>query len=208
MFDLLVITSLIYAIAGAFAYYMEEYVFSVLCMITWVSSSLYHYYGEQLFFNFDNIFATSLLIIYGWSFYSSVVHHVLPTYAACGILGLPLSLYFLAASGMPGEIQILRQSLTCLRCQPEKYSLLHSVWHIVGGLGLLLPSWFFHSYRKAVEPTHGCAHTNLFFSGPLTTGSFCYLDESLYFPVIPTIALFVSLLINLLGNALNIMPLD
>ena len=71
--DLLVTTSYMYFLPFFYGLYTSEYVFAFQCMITGMSSTLYHVNGEQLYFNMDNIFATSLSLIYLLSLFMAFI---------------------------------------------------------------------------------------------------------------------------------------
>jgi hypothetical protein len=65
----LVVTSATYGAAGLYAAVCGQPHLAFLCVVTWVSSSLYHRHCEARYFNVDNIFATSLLVVFAWSMY-------------------------------------------------------------------------------------------------------------------------------------------
>jgi hypothetical protein len=212
-FDMLVTTSIMYALAGFFSLYVQEYYLSYFSFVTWISSSLYHVHGEQLFFNFDNIFATTLLLNYIWSLISAYHFLVDSVHLTIASVGLPLALFLLVYCGMPGTITMLRDCLKCRRCQPEIYRPIHSLWHIATGLGICTAAWHFYqsrleNERVIVSTSMGCSQCSLFFVGKSVLGSTCYFDEKLNFPVVPCLTFVMSFGLNLLGNYNEVMPLD
>ena len=208
---ILILTSGIYLVGSIYALSCREVYMSLLCGGTFISSSLYHLYGEQQYFNFDNIFATSLLMIYMWSLYLSIFHHSNALHILSGLIGLPLAVYLLIACGMPGKLEYSkkvysgRYYYTCMRCQPTIYPTLHSLWHIVSGIGILISIWYFHWLKVVHLDYYICPYM---YTGEVTLGSGCYFDEYDLLPVVPCIALILSLLININGNIIGVMPVD
>lgn len=212
-FDILVTTSLIYALAGLFSLYLLEHYLAYFSLVTWISSSLYHLYGEQLFFNFDNIFATTLLFIYVWSLISAYQFHSDPLHLTVASIGLPLAIFLLVYCGMPGDITILRDCLQCRRCQLGIYRPIHSLWHIATGLGICTAAWHFYQCRignTGSVSNHPVSYCPSYFyqGGQTVLGASCYFDQKLEFPVVPCVAFAGSFAFNLLGNWKGVMPLD
>lgn len=211
MRDVIVYSSLVYAIAAIWAFILHESNISILCLMTSLSSTLYHINGEQLYFNFDNIFATTLLLLYTWSFLLSIQYYLSLAHVWCGLVGLPLAVYLLVASGMPGVIKIDTLTNECIRHQPSKYAPLHTIWHVVSGLGLILMSYYFYNVHKIITNS-GLPNSwdcGFFFKGTaLTLGSVCYFDSNQQFPVVSVLSLLISVFINILGNVIGIMPLN
>lgn len=210
-YDILVTTSFVYAFAGFFSLYVKEYYLAYFSIVTWISSSLYHLHGEQLFFNFDNIFATALLFIYIWSLISAYHYHVDSFHLSVASVGLPLAIFLLIYCGMPGNIVILRDCLQCSRCQPEVYRPIHSMWHIATGLGICTAAWHFYQIRLTNEsinqiPLSSCYAP--FYSGSTILSSICYFDPNLNFPIVPSVTFMLSIALNLFGNFQGVMPLD
>jgi hypothetical protein len=160
-----------------------------------------------MYFNFDNILATTLLNIYFWSFILSAWYRtgIFCYNIMCGIFGIPLAICLLVGCGMPGELKIMKDSLLCCRCEPNRYKPIHSIWHLVSGVGLFIAAQTFFSIQKLSEQLDCPSYM---FHGEIELGSKCYFDSSLQYPVVPTITFIISIAINIIGNEIGLMPVD
>lgn len=137
----LITTSLVYSLSSVLGVYHGQYNVALLCLITTTGSILYHRNRESRYFNFDNIFATSLLVLYGYSVHSSYYHN--EAYFLLGMMGLPVALFLIAYCGMPADITIDKLSQCCLRTDRPMYNTVHTLWHLASGVGPLLAVWYF-----------------------------------------------------------------
>ena len=91
------------------------------------------------FFNFDNIFATSLLFNTLWATYMAgkIRDHSYLTFAA---LGLPLAAFLIVYCGMPASIGCSASGCRERKCLGVRYDFYHALWHLASGLGEALES--------------------------------------------------------------------
>lgn len=154
--DKLVTTSMIYAVAGVYAGYYGLYNIALNCVITSCGSVMYHRHREAQYFNLDNVFASSMVLMYGVTLASSLSR--LREYFLFGCLGLPVASYLLVTCGMPAEITAVNTdkkstikkylyevtqyevvaSLCCIRSDNPTYELLHTLWHLASGVGPII----------------------------------------------------------------------
>ena len=204
---ILVTTSATYGIAGVYAATCGQAHFAFLCLVTWVSSSLYHRHCEAKYFNVDNVFATSLLVAFAWSMY--LAYPFSPAYFAFGTVGVPVAAFLLVYCGMPADIvpavgstpasAFVVDMLCCFKRQDRPlYNAVHALWHLASGVGPVASVWLFHrvalsngdlTYVMGLPPTHT-------------------LDPWHTLPLVPSVALLVGVVINVCGNVAGIMPLD
>ena len=197
---ILVISSLIYLFGSIFSFTQNQYYLALLQGFTWISSSLYHLSEESMFFNLDNIFANSLLLIFLWAtFWSFFFNSYILT---AFVVGLHLAAFLFIYCGMPADL--IEESTTIkatsklrgskFRRQLNlRYGYYHSLWHIVSGIGPFLCTLFFQRYcGDGITP------------GLVMCEGF--LDKYLVFPAVPTISLVLGVLANILGNIFGIMP--
>jgi len=99
--DILILTSLVYLIACIYALMTNQFEMAFICGNTWLGSSIYHYTWESMYFNFDNVFAMSLLVVYITTLWLSCGLHndVGVIYFWIGILGSPVALFLLYYCG-------------------------------------------------------------------------------------------------------------
>lgn len=183
-----------------------------LCTITCVGSTIYHRNREAVYFNIDNVFATSLLVAYSWSLYLS--YGVYEGYFAFGLVGIPVAIFLLVYCGMPAEISIPKGSSSvsfcCTRSDRPLYNSVHAVWHLASGCGPILSVWLFaalsqeHSARMALSGGVG--------SERMVMGSVLSLEGKVWFPlslpVVPTVALLAGVVLNATGNLMGVMPME
>lgn len=195
--DKLILTSLIYLAAAVFAIYLGETYIATLCTFTCAGSVLYHRNYEMRYFNLDNIFATSLVVVFSYT--------LLSAFFACqeifllGVLGLPLASFLLVYCGMPADITISADRSCCVRKSRPMYDVVHTLWHLVSGAGPLLSVLYFHSLRSGQHSLMGFAIERSP-SHPQWTA----LDA---FAMALT-AVCAGVLVNVAGNVIGIMPLD
>lgn len=203
--DKLICTSGVYGIASLYAIFAMQYFFALLCGITCIGSTYYHKYREMKYFNCDNIFATALLVIYVWSLYHAFINDA-EVYFNSGYLSL-VAIFLLVYCGMPADITFTEEKpQCCIRSGRPEYDTYHAAWHITSGLGLLLSIWYFAEVDNDMNRNSNIDLTC--FCGRAIMGSSYYLDCHECFPVVPCLALGVSIFINMLGNAIGVMPLD
>ncbi len=194
--DKLIWTSAVYFIAGMFALCLNEFEISTLCFVTFSGSTLYHRNREIKFFNLDNIFATSLLVVYSCSLLSSF--SVCQEYFLLGMIGLPVAAFLLVYCGMPAEVSLDTTGFVCTRTERTLYDKIHTLWHVISGMGPVMSVWYLHSIK----------HGNFYLMGvPVSVDSthwYAAFDSS----IMPTVAIGIGVVINLAGNIAGIMPLD
>ncbi|CBJ26889.1 conserved unknown protein [Ectocarpus siliculosus] len=187
--DMLVWTSFVYCLPSVYGLYAHQYGIAGLQLMTTIGSTLFHLTRETKFFNLDNVFATSLLSTTAWSLYLGVTHGVWWYVVVIG-LGGPFAIFCIVRCGMPGLVcRHPAGSGLCRRSNPE-YDFFHMLWHLSSGLGTLITIHFFEVYFPAEE----------------AGGGWFYFFPDV--PVVPTVALALSALINLYGNRVGVMPLE
>jgi len=210
--DRLVITSSIYALASVYALTSKQYQFSMMCLMTSIGSTLYHLNNETMYFNLDNIFATSLLFIFIYTLVSSYYHHEI--YFHMGVVGLPVSLFLLIHCGMPADIVInyctedKNRIKYCTRMKLVHYELLHNLWHLASGIGPFMVVWYMDYIKiqniinvdgNDVASTAGSAQVYLISIGSMEQVILKYLHST---------SIIISVLINVVSNYVGIMPID
>ena len=210
--DKLVITSSVYALASVYAIASKQYQFSLMCLMTSIGSTLYHLNNETMYFNLDNIFATSLLLIFIYTLVSSYYHHEI--YFHVGMVGLPVSLFLLINCGMPADIVINYCSEDnsrikyCTRMKQVHYDLLHNLWHLASGIGPFMTVWYMDYIKRQniinadwnnVASTAGIDQVSLISIGSM---------EQVIFKCLHSTSIIISILINVLSNYVGIMPID
>ena len=185
--DKLIFTSGVYLIGSACAIIYGQYQMGLVCFITFLGSSLYHRYCEMVFFNLDNIFATSLLFVFSYTLMSSAHHN--ETYFTLGLLGLPVAVFLIVYCGMPADIQLGGGELCCIRTGRPLYDSVHMLWHLASGIGPLLAVWYIDSLQYS--GCEGCME------------SYHFATQTL-----PSLALVGAAAVNVVGNWFDIMPLD
>jgi hypothetical protein len=218
-------SSFVYGLAALCALYANQPHMVAFCATTCVSSLLYHWSREGSFFNFDNVFAMSLMFVYLWSMIHSYWNHEI--YFNLGILGLPVCTFLISYCGMPADIVVVDEVTgCCIRGDRPFYNMVHSLWHVVSGSGVILAVWYFSEYDSVTAAASAAAttgggggiHSSLsssytqlmsgyFYQGDVVMGSTFYFDSYGWFPIVPTVAFLLSCLINALGNYSGIMPL-
>lgn len=208
-YDPLITTSAVYMAAGTVAWWHGEYPIAFLCAMTTMGSICYHKHREGQFFNFDNIFACTHFLIYGYSFYDSYDTNFY--YFLLGVFGFPIPIYFLKQCGDPADIIYLRKpseedfsvynepsmSYSLLRekhphpvvrYSRKTYELLHLCWHFTSGIGPFIAMLYFAHYKTPVM---------------VDLSSFGVRDQE----VLPVVGLLVSLTLNVIANYCAAAPL-
>jgi hypothetical protein len=198
--DRLVTTSVVYLCAALVALYYRQVDIALNCCVTFIGSSAYHRYREMAFFNLDNIFATSLLVVFAYTLCSAYYHH--EVVFTLGFLGTPVALFLLAYCGSPAEITLQKtlpsDQLCCMRMGRPLYDAVHNMWHLISGGGPILAVWYF-DYLVRSNLVYKVVYYN----------PFTQVAESVsHLTVLPFVALAVGLVVNLLGNYYGIMPLE
>jgi small-conductance mechanosensitive channel len=142
------------------------------------------------YFNLDSIFATSLIIVYIYTFYKSetefdILHSI-------GIFCLALAVILFVLCGMPA--QILFDEITgccCGRIEQKKYYHYHWLWHVLSSLAPILSV----QYIKSIEKNLNKDDINVL-------NDF----ENTYNVKLPTVSLLFGLVVNIIGNISGIMP--
>ena len=226
----MITTSLVYFLPSLYGVAVGEWHMAFLCAITCVGSSIYHRNREAVYFNLDNVFATSLLVTYVWSLY--IAYGIYEAYFIFGLVGIPVAIFLLIYCGMPAEItigkQILGAPFCCVRSDRPLYNSVHALWHIASGCGPLLSVWLFSNYATDHNNTEilgsrlglGSGSVSVFGSmsglgagsglgtGRMIMGSTECWDSMGWLPVVPTTALLCGVLLNLTGNYFRVMPMD
>ena len=186
--DILVYSNIFYFISCTYSMYLKQYYLSLFQFLTLLASSNYHLSSEILFFNFDFICATSLLIIFLESVIDSYNHNL--DYFYLAVLSFPVAIFLISYCGMPAEI-IEKFKGCCIRKQrTADYSIYHSIWHFVSSLGPILSSYYFSTHRSDTILGYG------------------YIDENNIVPITPFVAITIAVNMNLIGNYLGIMPIE
>jgi hypothetical protein len=119
-----------------------------------------------------------------------------------GALGLPVAAFLIVYCGMPADIKINQHTglvstseystygsavlyMCCIRSGRELYDTVHTMWHIASGLGPLLAIWYFDYVKNKDANTYEFA-TN----------------------VLPVASVGAAVVVNVLGNIFDIMPLQ
>lgn len=216
-----ILSGLIYLSGSFYALYHSQYDISILCFLTWFSSSIYHLTHESRFFNLDFTFAFAMALIFLWTMFLSAPEiylwafgidslsatSLLRTSSGCrpsephflmGLSGIPLGIFLFVACGHPADIVPaksvdgkLKDECLCRQDNPM-YNKLHPIWHIVSGLAPVLCIHFYSSMCAASSPVMGIIDVNVL---------------SMRVPTVPALSLAVSLGFNLLANVAGIMPL-
>ncbi len=189
-YDMLVWTSLVYAVPAVYAVSVKQYGMSILLGGTTVGSTLFHLTRETMFFNLDNVFAMSTLFMVLWALVCSI--RLKEWWFAFYILIFgPTSLLLNYACGMPGVICCSKHDATItVRVSSPKYAYFHVFWHIVSGVVVLFITHFLATSFPDME------------AGGL---QFSLIPD---LPIVPTVAFASSLGVNLYGNYVGFMPLD
>jgi len=103
-----------------------------------------------------------------------------------------IALYIFKLSEMPGML-VINKDCIC-RIENPNYAVFHSLWHVASLSGPLMSTWYFITY---------CNDRSNHIMGVHESVS---IDGYGFFPIVPSVALLLSVGINILGNATGIMP--
>jgi|EP01033_Poteriospumella_lacustris_P012824 hypothetical protein len=155
----LITTSYLYLLGTVSNLFFGYYQFAYLCVLTSMGSVLYHRHREGKFFNLDNIFATSHVFLFGYTWYHA--WHADLTYFLLGSASLPVAIFLLVYCGDPADIMsssgVLLTSETLSSIQSSSktpiqrhsrgiYDQWHTYWHVVSALGPVLVSYYLHKH--------------------------------------------------------------
>lgn len=198
--DKLITTSAIYLVGAVVGVYYAQYDMALICFVTFAGSSLYHLHREMVFFNLDNIFATSLLVVFVYMLCSAYFHHEIVF--ILGAWGMPVAVFLIAYCGMPAEITLEHvppsDRLCCTRTGREMYDSVHTMWHLASGGGPILAVWYFDYLKQ-----NGLVGSMTVYN-PITL----QVESVSSLAVLPYVALGIALCMNLMGNYYDIMPLE
>lgn len=114
-------------------------------------ATTYHIHRESAYFNFDNIFATALFVLYSYTWLSS--YRTVHWYFAVGAVGQPIALIFLVFCGSPAIVEYDTNGKPSKRVDNLNYHIPHVVWHIITACGNLLLTLFIISYPDELYST-------------------------------------------------------
>lgn len=187
--DMLVWTSFVYVLPSVYGLYAHQYGIAALQLMTTIGSTLFHLTRETKCFNLDNVFATSLLLTTVWALFLAATQGVWWYVAVVG-LGGPFAIFCIVRCGMPGLVCRHPSGHGLCRMSNPEYDFFHMLWHLSSGLGTLISIHYFEVNFPAEEAGGGWFH---------------YFPD---IPVVPTVCLAISALINLYGNRVGMMPLE
>ena len=189
IWDPVIYTNLAFLIFGLCSFFIfKQWELAVLQMFTFIGSSFYHFSKEANYFNLDQTFAGSLGCIFLLSIYDAYALD-LDYFLVGGFVALPVGIFLFDYCGMPADV--IYEPFCCVRQGRLLYDQIHSIWHIASAFAPLGCSYFYskHSPQENLVLGRG------------------YLDEStMCFPIVPVYALLISLMINIVGNAVGIFP--
>ncbi len=189
-YDMLVWTSLVYAVPAVYAFSVRQYSMSILLGGTTVGSTLFHLTRETMFFNLDNVFAMSTFFLVIWALVCSIRLQEWWFVLYIMVFG-PMSILFNLACGLPGVICCSKHDATITtRVSSPRYAFFHIFWHIVSGSVVTCITHFLATSYPDMD------------AGGL---QFSLIPD---LPIVPTVAFASSLGVNLYGNYVGFMPLD
>ena len=194
IYDKLVVTSFSYALVGILAVHYNEPIFAIMLVFTSICSASYHYHYEGIYFNADNILATSIAVIFIRTLILSFIYYD-DNEILCivGTVGLFIAAFLLVYCGMPAIIT--EQNGCCFRDINPVYALIHSIWHLVSSFGPLFSILIFQNLKQ-----------NAIIRENTILGSDYYILD--LFPLWPTVSILIGILVNGLGNSVGIMPVN
>lgn len=220
MDDTLIVTSYLYLLGCVSNLYFGYYHCAFLCLLTCMGSVLYHRHREGKFFNLDNIFATSHVFLFAYTWHHAWQHD--GSYFLLGSASLPLAIFLLVYCGDPAEIlrdksliiltdalhhsnsskspshrALLHPSKQPLRQSRALYERVHAYWHGVSALGPVLVSYYLHH--------HALLTASVSASSVLSSALSSAMQQELQLVVG---ALLASLVVNILANIAGAVPFD
>ena len=194
-------TNISYLLGAGYAFYCGEHHYGILNIFTFVGSTLYHAYRESVYFNLDNWFALCQMMICTWTVLHSILHgHI--EMILLGIFAICVGVFLITTCGLPASIEILTDhhetslekfAMRCCRTSLPLYDTVHSIWHLISGIGPLISLYYFTEYVDTKNRIMG------------VEGS---IDPWGCFPIVPTVSLTLAFILNYVGNIYGIMPLD
>ena len=205
---MLITTSLVYFLPAVWGVAVGEWHMAFLCAATCFSSCIYHRHREAVYFNLDNVFATSLLSSYAWSLYLSYGTH--EEYFIFGLVGIPVAIFLLVYCGMPADIAIMKEVISspmcCIRSDRPLYNSIHALWHMASGVGPILSLYLFYTISQ--EHNSSQLIVDITLQQKMVMGSVLSVDKWGYLPVVPTVALLSGVVLNIVGNFVGVMPMN
>lgn len=186
--DAHILSSLVcFGVPGLYSFMVSEPSLGVLQLLAAVTSSLYHYTAETLFFNADNIVALSLgaTTFYAFKLALDVGDW---HYAGFCIVMLPIATFLLIYCDMPGVVRHVKGRPK--RVPHPRYDVWHCVWHVAAGMVTLYSTHFFHTHFPERDCGGGA------------------LDWFPNLPAVPFAGLAMSAAVNMVGNAAAVMPVS
>jgi hypothetical protein len=188
LWDKCVWSSLVYGLAGVYSLWLGQYALGTLQLVTCGGSTLYHLRKEAVYFNLDNIFASSLLFL---TLYAGGLAIHVEDWAHClaTALGLPVAVFLIVWCGMPATLA--RDPCTgqgTRQCAGPHYDDWHSAWHFASGLGTVAIAHLFQRHWPQLQ----CGGPNFALFRDL--------------PIVPTLCVVLALFMNIAGNWGRIMP--
>lgn len=181
-----ILSSLVcFGVPGLYSFMVGQPSLGVLQVLAMLTSSLYHYTAETLFFNADNIVALSL---------GATTFHAFKLaldvgdwyYATFCVVMLPVALFLLVYCDMPGVPRDVGGQSK--RMPHPRYDFWHCVWHAAAGMVTLYNSHFYHTHF----PERDCGGDAVaWFPNP---------------PAVPFAGLALSAGLNVIGNLAAVMP--
>lgn len=213
-------SALVYAAGAVYAAMHSQLDLAMMCVGTFLSCSAYHLSHETRFFNLDFLFAAATGFVFLWTLLLAAPLGDLNThlyvdcctpsivYTQYGLLAIPIGLLLFIGCGMPSEISEIRATekntspylQLCTHCRGDStvYNWVHPVWHLVSGCAPILCAHFF---------AHQCDNTSPQFRD-FTMGVAPLEIGAVSLPTVPLFSLVAALALNLLGNALGVMPIQ
>ena len=132
--------------AGIYAFLKGQFEFSFLCGVTSLGSITYHFNKESRFFNMDNIFAVSLLVVFLNSLVLSFYYN--EVYFQVGLVGIFTAGFLIYYCGDPAIITFDKFNC-CYRSESSVYNLYHNIWHLASGVGPFMSVYFFDTIHQS-----------------------------------------------------------
>jgi hypothetical protein len=111
-------------------------------------------------------------------------------FLSIALVSIPVVCFLLVYCGLPAEI-FFPTSCCCCRRGRLEYEFVHSLWHVISGVGPIAYTVYFYKYHP----------------GDVSLGA-GYLDSHGMIPTVPAISLIVSAAINVAMNIAGVAPLN
>jgi len=138
--DKLIYTSLVYLLGTIAALYHAQFALAFVSTITSIGSILYHKHREGQFFNFDNVFATSHVMMFGYAVFDAWQNNEW-TFFTFTVCAAPIAVFLLIYCGDPAEVT--KDTVPIVRYSRKLYDDYHTLWHFASGFGPVLVSFYF-----------------------------------------------------------------